>query len=258
MNPLTFAITIGAYKLFDFVELNICRSRVIFGDDVAILIDDDRSENSDKIREIAEKYDCSYVCSEMQRGHFAGDLQTFVNSMVFCKSAKADVGLKISQRVIPVLPAFRECVEKAFENPQIQIALPGKINPRHIARPMARFYGQFGILTDVMAIRRDAMPPQELVDVYRKRFTGSPNHADSLIETTWGWILANRFPNAHVIIPEWTNHEPFKPKIYLRKSQALEREYAQIASMHGIEGTWNLAEWGMIERKNYLCRPLCV
>lgn len=255
---MKWAITVGAYKLADFVTLNVCRCRVIFGDDVDICIDDDLSENSPKIREIAERYECGYVCSPVQRGHFAGDLQTFLTAIAFGKQTECDLVLKISQRVIPVLPAFREVAEKAFSNPEIIVALPGKPKMNQIARPAARFYSSFGILTDVVAIRNGALEPEELLDVYRKRFTTSTNHADSLIETTWGWLLAQKFKHSTAIIPEWTNHEAFKPKIYLRKSQAMESEYATLAAMHDLVGTWDVREWGLIEGKNYLCRPLVV
>lgn len=255
---MKWAITIGAYKLFDFVALNVCRCRVIFGDDVAILIDDDKSENSDRIREIAEKYDCSYVCSKMRRGHFSGDITTFINTLVFGKQVGCDIALKLSQRVVPVLPSFREAFEKAFANPQIQIVLPGKIGNNQIARPSARFFQLFGILTDVAAFRNGAIEPEELVSIYRERFTTGKNHADALVETLFGHLLATKFKDSAVVLPELANYQPFKPKPYLRKSQCLEREYQALADMHGLTGSWDVRDWGLIERQGYLCRPLCV
>lgn len=255
---MTFSICIGAYKLADFVELNICRCRVIFGDDVPICIDDDKSESSGKIEAIAEKYDCYYVCSEKRRGHFAGDCQTIVNSLVFGNQIQSDISLKISQRVIPVLPRFREIFEEAFANPQIQIVVPGQIKQNQIARPAAMFFSKFGILTDVIGFRTGALDPTAFVDVYRERFQRGKNHADSLIETTIGYLIASRFKDAAVISDELANHKPFQPKIYLRKSQALEREYQQIADMHGIAGQWDLRDWGLVERADYFCRPVCV
>jgi hypothetical protein len=225
----------------------------IFGDDVPILVDDDRSPESDKIAAVAEKYGCSYMVGKERRGHFAGDIQTFVNAIVFGKEQQSDLTLKISQRVVPVLPAFREVFERAFADPKIMVALPGR--PRHIARPMARFYSKFGILTDVVGIRTGAMEASDLVTVYRERFQNSKNLADALVETTWGHLIATKFPSGAAVLPELANPEPFKAKIYLRKSQAMEREYEQVAAMHGIKGQWNVAEWAVIEGSRYFCRP---
>lgn len=251
----TWSITLGAYKLHDFVELNVCRCRVIFGDDVPICIDDDKSEFSPKIQAIAEKYNCGYLCGPVQRGHFAGDAQTITTTLAFGKQMDADIALKLSQRVIPVLPRFRECIEEAFSNPAIKIVVPGRIRMNQIARPSARFFSSFGILTDLIAFRRDAIEPEDFIQFYRDRFQKSTNHADSLIEITIGSLMAERFKDASLALDELANHEPFKPKIYLRKAQALEREYQQVADMHGLTGSWNVLDWGMIEKQNYFCRP---
>src|SRR5207302_724487 len=97
MNP-SWAITIGAYRLWDFVELNVCRCKVIFGDDVSICIDDDKSPESPKIEAVADKHGCHYICSTERRGHFAGDAQTIATCLAFGKQTGADYSLKLSQR----------------------------------------------------------------------------------------------------------------------------------------------------------------
>lgn len=255
---MKFSVTVGAYKLFEFVELNVCRCRVIFGDDVDICIDDDLSENSPTIQEISEQYGCGYVCGEKPRGHFAGDAQTIATALAFGQQTKSDVSLKLSQRVIPVLPRFRECIEEAFANPAIQIVVPGRIKMNQIARPSARFFASFGLLTDLVAFRTGAITPEEWIEFYRERFQKSTNHADSLIEVTVGHLIATKFKDAAMVLEELANYKPFAPKIFLRKSQCLEREYQQLADMHGIKGSWNILDWAQIEKQNYFCRPVQV
>ncbi len=181
-------------------------------------------------------------------------MQAVLNAIAW--GQESDVTLKISQRFIPVLPSFVDALESAFSNRRIQLALPGQIELRQIARPQASFYGRFGILTDVIAIRTGALSEQDLLECYLNRVRYPKNRSDCFIETTFGWLLANRFKDAHVIIPEWTNHKPFQAKVYLRKSQSNNNEYAKVAEMEGVTGDWDLREWGIIEKGNYMPRPV--
>lgn len=231
---------------------------MIFGDDVPICIDDDKSDQSPKIQEIAEQYGCGYVYGEKRRGHFCGDAQTITTALAFGQQTKSDVSLKISQRLVPILPRFRECIEEAFANPAIQIVVPGRIKMNQIARPSARFFSSFGLLTDVVAFRTGAIEPEEWIAFYRERFQKSTNHADSLIEITVGHLIATKFKDAAAVLDELANYTPFKPKIFLRKSQCLEREYEQLADMHNIKGSWSVLDWAQIEQRDYFCRPTIV
>lgn len=255
---MTWAITIGCYRLVDFIELSIKRCLRIFGDDCQIILSDDKSPESGRIREVADRYSCFYHCSKQRRSHFSGDIQSFVTAIEFSRLTGCDAALKLSQRLIPVLPKFRTSLEAALQERRINVALPGRMNPNQVARPQAKFYARFGFLTDVVAIRTGSITPEELIDTYRERFRKAQKHHDCLVETTWGHLLAHRFKDAYQIVHELTNHVPFKPKIYLRKAQSTVIDYQQVAAMEGLSGNYDLREWAVIEGKGYFCRPTTV
>jgi hypothetical protein len=257
--PVKFAITIGTYRLADFVELNIKRCQTIFGEDTHILLSDDKSPESDAIAKLAARYGCDYLASNRRRSHFSGDMQAFVNAATYAHAADADIALKLSQRLIPVLPAFRECLERVFSNDNVSVASPGRPNRNQIARPQARFYTAFGILTDVLAFRRGSVTGADLIELYRERFTNAKSHGECLIETTWGALLSGpRLKGSHVTVPELTNHVPFQPKIYLRKSQSTTQDYQAVAALEDLHGNYDLREWIAIEKERYFCRPTAV
>lgn len=246
---MTTCIVIGAYRLTGFVRLNVLRCRRLWPD-VPILISDDRSPESAAMERLAEELECDYTCPDKRRSHFSGDFQSFINGLVFALEIGADVVLKLSQRCIPVLPEFRTAMEQAFEDERCQVVLPGQLNPQQIARPGARFYRKFGLLTDIVAMRADAISPEELLRVYRERNRGKP--ADSFSETTFGALLESNFRGPrHRLLDEWTHHRPGQPKLYLRKSQSSASDYQQVALMEGLkEFNWDLREWIQMEGKN--------
>lgn len=247
---MTTAITIGSYRMPQFIELCVIMCLELWGD-VPILISDDFSDRTEEVRVVAAKYDCEFVTSSARRSHFSGDIQTYINALVFARDSVCDVALKISQRVIPVQPLFREAMERAFKDPKMQIVCPGKIKPQTIARPQARFYQKFGILSDVFAIRTGAISADEIMGAYRRHAASQSN---AMVETMWGAIVASRFKDRHVVLPEWTDHTPFKPKVFLRKSQSTNHEYESLAKEVGISGDWDLREWNRIEGKNYVMK----
>lgn len=199
---------------------------------------------------LAEELECDYICPDKRRSHFSGDFQSFINGLVFALEIGADIVLKLSQRCIPVLPEFRTAMERAFEDDRCMVVLPGQLNPQQIARPGARFYRKFGLLTDIVAMRSDAISPEELLRVYRERNRGKP--AESFSETTWGFLLEQKFGgHRHRLLDEWTHHQPGKPKLYLRKSQSSASDYQQVALMEGLkEFNFDLREWIQIETRN--------
>lgn len=252
---MTFAIAIGSYRLPQFVELCARRCRRLFGDDTPILISDDLSDKSPQIKELARRLDCGYVVGDGRLSHFGGDMQAVLNAIAW--GAKHEVAVKISQRFVPVLESFRDTMEGVFLHPDVKVALPGQLSPHQIARPGAGFYGRFGILTDVIAIRNGALTTEELLELYLQRVKNPKARSDSFVETTFGWLLANKFKGQHTIVKEWTIHEPMKPKVYLRKSQSNAGEYAQVAAMEGMNGcNWDLREWIQIERGHYMPKPV--
>lgn len=256
MSNLTYAAAIGAYRLADFVELNLCRVRVIFGPETECIVCDNVSPESPRIKEVAEKHDAAYSCITPRQSHFAADWQTFINGLVFARRVGADICMKISQRFVPVLPRFKGVLDAAFDNPQIWIVLPGRPQLRQIARPQARFYSKFGCLTDFVAMRVSEINPNMMLQRYRERVAHPKAKWDSLIECTIGDLIANEWKDHHLLAPELTNHVAFQPKLYLRKAQSTQAEYAKVAAMDGIKGNWNLEEWLRIEGKVlYFCKP---
>lgn len=253
------AVTIGSYNAPAFLLLSVIKLRQIFGRDVPILISDDLSSESSDIRSWADDSGLGYICSPSRRGHFCGDLCAMVHGQVFAESCGCDVSLKLSQKFIVLHPDFRVAMERAFEDPVVQVATPGRPLLQQLARPGARFYARFGLLTDVIAIRSGAITGQEIRDIYADQFENAKTHTDSLIEVTVDRMISTRFPGpASVLLPEWTNHTPFKPKLYLRKSQSVRDEYVRAAAEVGMESDFDLREWLQIEKNNYLCRPSCV
>lgn len=245
------AIVLGCYRLKSFIELNILRCRRLLPD-VPILLSDDRSPESPQIEALAQKNECDYVVGEKRRSHFSGDWQSFINGIVFAREIEAEIVVKLSQRCIPVLPGFFAALARAFDDPECQVVLPGQLNVNQISRPTARFYRKFGLLTDMVALRTNAIEPEEMLAVYRER-AGTPGRriSDSFAETSWGYLIENTFPSPkHKLLTEWTHHVPGKPKLYLRKSQSTASDYIQVAKMEGLENfNAELREWIQVEGK---------
>ena len=247
------AVTIGSYCLPQFVELCALRCRRLFGENTPILISDDLSHKSEEIKGMASRIGCAYVVGDGRFSHFGGDMQALLNAVTW--GSQSDITLKISQRFIPVLHAFKDVMDKVFEDPEMLLAVPGQLSPHQIARPQAAFYRTFGILTDVIAIRSGALDAESLLNDYLGRLRNPKRHSDCFVETTIGNMLSSTFKGKHRILKEWTIHEPMRPKLYLRKAQSNASEYAKVAKMENIDGEWDLREWGQIEKGRYMPRP---
>jgi hypothetical protein len=57
-------------------------------------------------------------------------------------------------------------------------------------------------------------------------------------------------------IEELTN--PTADPIYLRRYQASEKQYRELALSNGFNGLFPLTEWGQIEGQHYQCKPVVV
>lgn len=255
---MKIAICISTYKLVPFVELNLASCRAIFGD-VPILVCDDKNENSDRIKELAEHYGAAHICSTARRGHFAGDMMAFVNGLTFAAQENCELMLKLSFRVCPVLPVFRDYVEKPFEDPNINIVVPGKISPGQIQMPTSKFLAGFGILTDLVCIRVGSISPQEMSDLYKAEFKFGRMSANVLVEVFMGKLLATKFQGKSHISYDLANYKPFEAMPFLRKAQVSGGDYAKLANTRGLPYTakdFQTEEWGVLEKKAYLCRPI--
>lgn len=248
---MTLAIVIGAYRLTDFVHLNIVQCRKVFGSDVPILISDDRSQESQQIRAVAEKHDCAYVCPPARRSHTSGDLQAFINGATFAGQLGVDVVLKLSQRLIP-LEGLEALVLPPFEDPNTWIVLPGQPDKSSFARQSAMFFNKFTALTDVVAWRPEKITAQMLSDAYKAQCHGAKQRSDQFIEVFWGNLTQGAYKDHSVSVKELANPTLGKRKAFLRKAQSHQHEYQQLALSHGIPGEFVIGEWAHIEKKEYM------
>lgn len=248
---MTIAIVIGAYRLTDFVHLNILQCRKVFGQDVPILVSDDRAEESPAMSKLAKELDCAYVCPPMRRSHTSGDLQAFINGAIFAEQLGVDVVLKLSQRLIP-LDGLEKLVLPPFQDPNNWIVLPSQPEKATFARQSAMFFNKFTALTDVVAWRPEKLTGQMLSDLYKRQCSNARQRSDQFIEVFWGTLTQGDYKAHSVYVKELANPPLGKLKSYLRKAQSHQHEYQKLAQSHGIPGEFVIGEWAHIEQKNYL------
>lgn len=242
---MTFALTLGCYRLFPFVRLNIAACQAIFPD-APILVSDDFSPESPKIKTIAEEMGASYICTPQRLSHFGGDLRHLLSSIQFAEATQVDVGIKLSLRLVPATPKFREVAERVFSDPLVVMAVPGQIPHAQLVRNEQKFYGGFKILTDQVCIRRGAITAEEVLSTYRSRLASTVTK-DWLIET-----LIDNLSQKHktAIVDEWSSHQRDESKCFLRKSMGTERDYVQLAESLGLpKERYPLSEWLAMEGK---------
>lgn len=248
---MKLSFTLSTYRLKSFVHLGLAQLRKL-SPESPILVCDDRAAESDAIKEYADQYGAQYRCSRVRRGHFAADFQSLVNAIVFAQSTGSDVAVKISQRFVFRKPESIDVIRKCFENPNIMAASPGQ--PKVTAGSAgARGFGAFGTLSDIVAIRTGALSPEQLLHLYRARLLREKVPWASFIECVVDELHNNVFPGRTIKIPELTN--PTADPIYLRRYQATENQYRQLAHENGFNGLFPLTEWREIEKMGYMCKP---
>lgn len=252
---MRIAYTVGAYRLVPFIKLSVLQLRKL-DPGCPILISDDPSPESGYIQNLAKETGCEYRGARTRRGHFGGAFQGMVNSLVFAESVGAEVAVHISQRFILRKPEAVEAIRRTFSNPNIMAATPGQPTSHNGSTP-ARGFGAFGTLSDVVAIRVGAMSAEQLLHLYRARIIREKVPWASFIECTVDEIHSSVFPGRTMKLPELTN--PTADPIYLRRYQASEKQYRDLALSHGFNGQFQLGEWGQLEQGNaYFCRPVVI
>lgn len=245
----------GAFLLPSFVELNLCRCRKLFPDS-PILVSDDKSDKSDEIKDLAGKHDAYYTVGTAPRGHFAGDLQCGINGIVFCEQQQCDLMLKLSMRLVPVLPKFRELIEQPFiDDPNLKILVPGRIHPGQIARTESRFFGGFGILSDVYVLRRGAISAELFKQGYEAGYVNGRHHPSNVVECYLGKLMAEKFRGQSYVCDALANHVPGSAYIFLRKHQCTSKNYEMVAAMDGLKGEYDVSEYARMLGRNYFSRP---
>ena len=247
--PLPCALTIGSYRLPDFVELNIVLSRMVYGD-IPILVSDDRSLESPLIQDVAAKHDCHYLCTTGRMAHCGGDIQHFINAAEFASQEQKPFAIKQSCRFIPLAgieQVWREGFQKA------SLIVPGQIKAGQIARPNAAFYQKFGLLTDCVGWKTGSLTGQDIAEHYRATATQAKHAYDNFVEIAWGRLAQAKFKHDIVVDDRLANHEVGKPKLYLRKAQSGRQEYENVAKAVGVTGQFDIREWKAIEGPQYRC-----
>lgn len=254
---MTAAFTISSYRLADFVHLGLKQLSKL-SKESPVLVSDDSSPESGVIKALADGHGASYRGSTKRRGHFSADMQSFVNALVFAEAFGADVAVKVSQRFILRRPEAVAAIIGAFDDPNILVVTPGqpKVGAIGNGRPMG--FGAFTTLSDVVAIRVGAVSPTEMLHMYRERLMREKVPWGSFLECLIDEFHHMKFPGKTVKLDAITNHTNIEDPLYLRRYQNGEHQYRALAETHGIGGQFNLGEWGQIEGRNYLCKPLCV
>lgn len=252
---MRIAYTIGAYRLVPFIKLSILQLKKL-DPDCSILVSDDPSNESVHIESVAKETGSSYRSARTRRGHFAADFQSLVNALVFAEANGCDIAVKASQRFIFRKPEAIDVLRKCFSNPNIMAATPGQPHHHNGSAP-ARGFGAFGTLSDVVAIRVGAMSAEQLLHLYRARIIREKVPWASFIECLVDELHSNVFPGRTMKLPELTN--PTADPIYLRRYQANEKQYRDLALSHGFNGQFPLLEWGQLEQgSQYFCRPVVI
>lgn len=252
---MKFAVCISSFLMPEFVEMNILMTRHVFGQDVSILVSDDRSQSSDKIETLASKYGVAYVCSDKRRQHFLGDVQSWVNAMAFGESVGADVCAKVSFRFIFLDQKLKGDIEDRFQNHICDIAVPSKIRTQQLLRRESAMFAIVPCLSDVIFMRVGAMKPSELIEDYRNKIQNERSPHASLVEALAYDYVACKFKGRSIMLDELSFHQPNAPHRYLRKCQNHQAEYGDLARKLGIVGTWDLREWNRIEGVFYRPKP---
>jgi len=250
-----FAACVGSAGLPHFTELNVCMLRYVFGGDLPIVIRDDRSTVSSQIELIAAKRDCFYACNEVPLGHFAGDVQAFIDALALGEECNVDIAIKMSQRAMVAHPDLKTHMIRRFQdNPGAAAVMAGRPNP-NLIRVGHQQFARFPILTDIVFMRVGAIAPDMIKSAYEDQVRQGKAYIDSFVEVFWDRLRNGPLSDKVILAEELTNHRGGQPPLYLRRYQNRPEEYAGRAQHFGITGTpWDLGERAKMV-KGYNPRP---
>lgn len=255
---MKLAFTLSTYRLCDFVHLGLKQLKLL-SPESPILVSDDSSPESGHIKALAEGFGAQYRGSTKRKGHFAGDVQSFVSALAFAEAVGADVAVKVSQRFIFRKPEAIEAITKAFEDPNTVFATPGQPKVAGaFGKAPTNSFGSFTVLSDLIAIRVGCLSPSDLLHKYRSRLMTERVPWGSFIECMCDDLHRNVFTGRTSKLEELTNQPDVEDSIYLRRYQNTEQQYAALAGTHGFGGRFPTTEWSVIDGRNYLCKPLVV
>lgn len=250
------AITIGAFKLLSFIELNVRSCRMIFGD-APLLIYNGASSENEKVKRLADQFDCSFLSDSINRQHFAGDIQSAVCAIAFGRHVGAEICIKLNQRFIPLSPEIPERLEEIFSDPKIDLAMPKAPRAETIQEGSSKFHSRFNVSPAFIAMRAKAFNPQHIADSYAEQVRNSKNRAETLTEYFWAKMVQNEFKDRWQAIP-WLS-EPTEPPEYLQKCQHTSEQYSKAAVALGMApAQFETKEWSAISMSAYQPLPRAV
>lgn len=248
-----FAVTIGSYAMPQFLELNICALRRLFGCDLPILVSDDRSHLTPQIEAVSKRYGCAFFGSKIRRHHFCGDMQSLINSVSFAKQVGAEWAIKVSQRLILHNPNLRPHIEKYISQPNVIIALPGSPDPTRSRSPG---FAKYPFLTDVIFLKASEMEANFLREYYERHWKHGTNYFASFVEGTVHDLIRGPWSGRHAVFHELTNMPPGPERLYLRRYQNAAGEYGRLAAELGLSlSGFDVSEWKALERGTYSPAP---
>lgn len=248
----TFALTVGSYAMPSFLELNLRALRDVFGS-VPILVYDGRSRDSAQIKELADRFEASYLTEMVNRTHWMGCLQNAVCSIAFARETNCDIALKINQRMVLLAENIPNLIEEVFDDASVLLATPPAIRVETIKDDSSKFHARFPRMVDLLAFRAAAIDPQWIAEKYSEQVqTGTGRH-DALTEHYWQRMTETEFKDSHRNLPFLS--EPSAPPKYLRKCQAESSDYAREATRLGMsDSDFPTQEWSAMLGAAY--RPL--
>lgn len=250
---MTFSIAIGGYQLVNFIELNVRACRSVFGGSPILIYNGSSTEN-DRIKEIADRFDCSFVQDAINRKHFLGCIQNATCSLAFGKANQSDISIKINQRLIALGADIPDRLEAVFSDPNIDLAMPTQIRAETIHDERSKMHSRFSHLPDFIAFRTSAVDAQWVADAYSEQVRNSKNQAETLTEMFWAKSAEGTFKGRFAALP-WMS-EPTEPPIYLRKCQHKEERYRQVATALGMDGgRFETSEWANMLGAAYRPQP---
>lgn len=250
---LNIAISVGSYRLQDFIRLNLVQLKAIIPD-AAVLVSDDRSDQTEEIDAISAEYDSAFVTSNARRGHCGGKVQSIVSGLTFAQQEGADILLVLNQRLVPVLPVFRECVEVPFSDKAVNIVVPGRAVAGKLKLPSSKYFSGLGILVDCLAIRVGSITPEKFLTSYTDGYKFGQFAIQILPEIFVGKLLATHFQSSAFISYALGDAKVSNPA-FLRREQSRPEDYQKLASQHGFDGVFDTRDWMELE-KDYMCRPV--
>jgi len=252
---VNIAVVIGSYAQPSFLRLNLVQIKSIWPD-AAILVSDDRSDKTEEIDGISKEV--AFVTSNHRRGHCAGKVQAIVSGLSFAQQEGADILLFLNQRLVPVLPEFREFIESPFTDAKTNIVVAGRATKSQIKLPASKFFNGLGLLTDVMAIRVGSISPADLLKAYTDGFKHGAFFIGLLIEPFLGKLLSSFFKDSSYVsynLCESKADAKAQSYVFLRREQSKPESYQRLAAQHGFSGEFDVRDWMEIEPGSYRCRP---